>query len=408
MPKIKKKYQPLYISKKRYFVLTGGRGSGKTYAVIDFLIRLLEEVGQGILYTRYTMTSAEKTIIPLIISSISNIADPKNYEITKQKIINKRTGSFIMFSGIKTSSGDQTGNLKTLPNITTWVIEEGEDYNKEDSFTDIDDSIRSTELQNRIIWIQNPTTREHFIFKRFFETQFNYEYINGFKFQRSTHPNVEHIHTTYLDNLENLDADKVAQWESIKETNPKKYEHKYIGAWKDKADGVVFENWSTGVFNPDNLQVVYGQDYGFSNDPTTLVAVAIDKQNKKIYIKEHLYKIKLTTSEIAEINKNICGRSLIIGDSSEPRLLHELVSLGCVVKGAIKPSGSIKDGVLLMQDFELIVDKDSLNLIKELNNYIYVDKGSKLYIDDYNHLIDAIRYVVYYMNIRSGTPQKVW
>lgn len=408
MPKIKKKYQPLYTSKKRYFILTGGRGSGKTYAVIDFLIRLLEQVGQGVLYTRYTMTSAEKTIIPLMVSSIGQIADTRNYEITKQKITNKRTGSFIMFSGIKTSSGDQTGNLKTLPNITTWVIEEGEDYNREDSFTDIDDSIRTIGIQNRVIWIQNPTTVEHFIYKKFFEETYIYEDIQGFKFQRSTHHNVEHIHTTYLDNKENLNIDKVEQWDKLKLTNPKKYQHKYIGAWLDKAEGVVFENWTTGTFNPDNLQVIYGQDYGFSNDPTTLVAVAIDKKNKKLYLKEHLYKVKLTTSEIAIINKNTCGRSLIIGDSSEPRLLHELTSLGCVVQGAIKPANSIKDGVSLMQDFEIIVDPESKNLIKELNNYIYLNKGSKLYIDDYNHLIDAVRYVVYYMNIRGASPQKVW
>ena len=111
MPKISVKYRPLYTSKKRYFILTGGRGSGKTFAVQDFLIRLLEQVGQGILYTRYTMISVDKTIIPLFKEYIGKVANVNNYDITSDSIINKRTKSFIMFSGIKASSGMQTGRL---------------------------------------------------------------------------------------------------------------------------------------------------------------------------------------------------------------------------------------------------------------------------------------------------------
>ena len=117
MTKIKSKYKPLYTSKKRYFILTGGRGSGKTFVVQDFLIRLLEEVGQNILYTRYTATSVDETIMPLFVEYLNSVADVNSYHITKDKIINKRTRSFIMFSGIKANSKDQTGKLKTLPNI---------------------------------------------------------------------------------------------------------------------------------------------------------------------------------------------------------------------------------------------------------------------------------------------------
>lgn len=407
MPQIKSKYIPLYTSKKRYFILTGGRGSGKTFVVQDFLVRLLEQKGQGILYTRFTMKSAEKTIIPLFVSYIESIADSNNYHITKTSITNKKTGSFILFSGIKTSSGDQTGNLKSLPNITTWIIEEGEDFNNENTFTDIDDSIRNKEVHNRVIWIQNPTTREHFIYKRFFENTHKHDYINGFKYQVSTHPEVEHIHTTYLDNLEHLDPKKIKQWELVKETNPKKYANKYIGAWLDKAEGVVFENWSIGNFNPDNLQTYFGQDFGFSNDPTTLVEVAVDKSKKKIYAKELLYKPLLTTSDIAKINKQYCSDKMIIGDSSEPRLIAELSSF-CNIVPAIKGAGSITAGVMILQDYEIVVTQESTNLIKELNNHVYADKGSKTYMDEFNHLLDALRYVVYYINRSSVFTPLDW
>lgn len=361
MPDIKKKYQPLYWSKKRYFLLTGGRGSGKTFVVQDYLVRLLEEVGQGILYTRYTMTSVEGTIIPLFTKHIELISDIKKYHITKKYIYNRHTGSFIMFSGIKTTSGDQTGNLKTLPNITTWVIEEGEDYNKEDSFDDIDDSIRGKILQNRVIWIQNPTTRHHFIYKKFFEKTHELKEIDGFKYQHSTHPDVEHIHTTFLDNIDNLDPHKVSRWLQTKESNPKKYANKYIGAWKDKADGVIFDNWETGKFD-ESLPYLYGGDYGFAADPSTIVKVAVDEKIKTIYIKEELYAKHLTTDQLKEAYEKIVQENIIVCDSAELRLINDLRNSGINAIPTIKKAGSVVAGIQRLQSYKLVVCGDSQNI----------------------------------------------
>lgn len=397
MPDIKKKYQPLYWSKKRYFILTGGRGSGKTFVVQDYLVRLLEEVGQGILYTRYTMTSVEGTIIPLFTKHIELISDIKKYHITKKYIYNKHTGSFIMFSGIKTTSGDQTGNLKTLPNITTWVIEEGEDYNKEDSFDDIDDSIRGKILQNRVIWIQNPTTRHHFIYKKFFEKTHELKTIDGFNYQHSTHPDVEHIHTTFLDNVDNLDPHKVKRWIQTKKTNPKKYANKYIGAWKDKADGVIFEQWEQGNFD-ESLPYLYGADYGFANDPSTIAKVAIDNSKRIIYIEEKLYTKHLSTDDLKTIYTDIVGKDVVICDSAELRLINDLISHNINAIPTQKKPGSVLAGIKKMSGYKFVICGDSPNLITELNNYCFIDKGSKtLPIDDYNHLLDAVRYAVQYL-----------
>jgi len=91
---------------------------------------------------------------------------------------------------------------------------------------------------------------------------------------------------------------------------------------------------------------------------------------------------------------------LIIADSAEPRLIFELQSKGCLILGAVKGQGSISVGIMHLLDYELIIDPSSLNLIKELNNFIYADKGAKLYVDKWNHLIDAIRYyVTYYLSM---------
>jgi phage terminase large subunit len=313
-----------------------------------------------------------------------------DFYITKDEIVNKQTGSKIIFKGIKTSSGTQTANLKSLSGVTTFVLDEAEELVDEDVFDKIDLSVRNNTKQNRVILILNPTTKEHFIYNRFFE-QRGVDAV-----ETTTKGDTTYIHTTYLDNAEYLSQSFLNQVEALKEHNAKKYEHTILGGWLDKADGVVFTNWKFGSFNPDKLQTSFGQDFGFSIDPTTLVEVAIDKSKRIIYVKEHLYKPKLTTTEIATINKTVCGKNLIIADSAEPRLISELQSQRCNIQPTEKGAGSITAGIALMQDYQIILDPDSGNIAKEFNNYIYSDRKSGLVIDNYNHAIDAIRYNVFY------------
>ena len=165
-----------------------------------------------------------------------------------------------------------------------------------------------------------------------------------------------------------------------------------MGGWLDKAEGVVFENWSIGEFNPDGLQTSCGMDFGFSIDPDSLTEVAIDKRKRKIYLKEHIYKNGLKSQELAQIVLDKVGNKLIIADSAEPRLIADLKHLGVNIKAVKK--GTIESGITRMQDYELVITPESTNIAKELNNYIYSDKSSKLYVDNYNHAIDGIRYNV--------------
>lgn len=387
--KINHKFKPLIYNKEcRYFILTGGRGSGKSFVASLNEVTKTFEKDYRCLFTRYTMSSAHISIIPEFIEKIDLLNVDDYFNINKTDIQNKETGADIIFRGIKTSSGNQTANLKSLQGVSTWVVDEAEEIADETIFDKIDLSIRKKGVQNRVILILNPTTKEHWIYKRFFEDKGINEGYNGIK------ENVCYIHTSYKDNLENLDESFINSVEQMRIKNPKKYNHQILGGWLDKAEGVVFENWKIGEFNPDNLQTSFGQDYGFSNDPTTLVEVAIDKSKKKIYVKECLYKTRLTSSQIAEINLKHAQSNLIVADSAEPRLITELAQKGCNVQPTIKGAGSITAGITKMLDHEIIVDPTSTNIIKELNNYIYADKGSKLYVDDYNHAIDAIRYNV--------------
>jgi phage terminase large subunit len=385
---IHNKYKPILSEDSRYFIVSGGRGSGKSFTINALLVMLTYEQGHTILFTRYTLTSAYISIIPEFIDKLELFNCVHDFHITKDEILNKKTGSKIIFRGIKTSSGDQTANLKSLQGITTWVVDEAEELTDEQKFDTIDLSVRQQGKQNRVILILNPTTKEHFIYTRFFEDRGVQEGSN------TTKENTTYIHTTYIDNIDNLSKSYIDQIAQMRERRPEKYKQQMLGAWMSKAEGVIFSNWTIGEFKRSSVSV-WGQDYGFAADPSTLVEVNIDKANKTIYLKECFYLPRLTTSQIADLNQKHARDGLIVADSAEPRLITEL-KRHCNVKPSIKGQGSVTYGISLLQDYDLVVSPDSTNLIKELNNYRWLERKSNTPIDKYNHLIDAVRYAVGY------------
>lgn len=372
-------------------MLTGGRASLKSTTVHDFVVRLTLESGHGILFTRYTMASAEKSIIPEFNATLKRNNSYNLFHKVGNKYVNRVTGSFILFSGIKTSSGDQTANLKSIAGITTWIIDEGEDFNNESTFDDIDDSIRSIIRQNRVIWIQNSSTREHFIYKRWIETTPQQIEVEGQKVIISGHPEVEAIHTTYHIAAKQgyLSKSFLRKVERLKKTNPKKYYHKYIGGWLDKAEGVVYENWEIGEFN-ESLPYCYGLDVGVE-DPDALTKVALDHSQKIIYIEEMFFSNGLGTPQLCEIVMNIVGRTdLVVCDSAAKRTIQDLYDFGV---NAIKcGKKDVQYRIKTIQGYKLVVTKNSVNLQKALNNYRFHDKRSGIPHHDWSDLCDSFGY----------------
>ena len=387
------KYKPLFSSDSRYFVITGGRGSGKSFAVTVFLNLLTYEENNGILFTRYTMSSASMSIIPEFIEKIGLMGATNNFEVTKYDIKNKSTGSFIFFSGIKTASGDQTAKLKSISGINTFVLDEAEELLDEESFDKIDYSIRSKDAKNRVLLILNPTTKEHWIYQRFFQNRGIPDGFNG------TVDNVTYIHTDYRDNIDNLSESFVQQVEDMRVRRPDKYTHQILGGWLQRAEGVVFTDWQMGKFNKDMPLRCFGLDIGFSRDETVLTEVSVDKQRKIIWVKEHFYKKGLVTSNIYDLCLRHAGKELIVMDSSEPRLLSELNTRGLNVTPCVKKKGSIIAGISLMQDYNINLEGE--NLVKEFNNYVWDLKGVKPR-DAYNHGIDSCRYAIEYLLVRTN------
>jgi len=148
---LNKKYEELFSSKARYYIITGGRGSGKSFAVTVFLTLLTMTEGIRVLFTRFTMVSAHLSIIPEFLEKIILLGYENTFSVNKAEVVNLKNKSDILFRGIKTSAGNQTASLKSLQGVSTWVLDEAEELIDEDIFDTIDLSIREKNIQNRII-----------------------------------------------------------------------------------------------------------------------------------------------------------------------------------------------------------------------------------------------------------------
>ena len=396
-------YHQLYEDKEKFVILiTGGRGSGKSFAASTFIERLTfemttaEKIVHQILYTRYTMVSAGISIIPEMMEKIDLDGTSKYFKSTKTDIVNRMTKSRIMFRGIKTSSGNQTAKLKSIQGITTFVCDEAEEWTNEEEFEKIMLSIRRKGIQNRIIIIMNPADNNHWVYKRFIENTHKLVEIDGVQVQISTHPNVLHIHTTYFDNMENLSPEFLKEVEEMKKNNPEKYAHVVIGRWADVAEGAIFKRIGIVKEFPANAKkVALGLDFGFTHDPSAIVKCGV--VDNDLYLDEISYKTDMLSSDlIRELRKE---NLFVYADCADPRLIQEIANGGIIIYPVQKGAGSIVAGIDKIKGFDnIFVTEHSYNLINEGRNYVWAKDKDGNYInepeDHDNHCFDAIRYYI--------------
>lgn len=404
-PKIKpqKIYSPLYNDREKFiYLITGGRGSGKSFNVSTFIERLLFEVKHPspekrivhqVLYTRYTMVSAHISVIPEFMEKVELDGHSKYFSNTKTDVKNLRSGGGIMFRGIKTSSGNQTAKLKSIHGITTFVVDEAEEWVSEKEFETIMLSIRQKGIQNRIIIVMNPTDSNHWVYKRFIENTHKEVLYDGIPVQISTHPNVLHIHTTYLDNKDNLSPEFIKEVEDVKARNPEKYAHTVIGRWADVAEGAVFKKWGiVDEFPMECQRVGIGLDFGFTHDPTAAVRCGV--VDNRLYLDELDYRTNLLSSDIVKTLRPWGLKT--IADSADPRTIQEIHNGGVRIYAVSKYSGSIVAGIDKMKEYEIYITKRSYNLQREMRKYVWAKDKDGNYInvpeDHDNHGVDAARY----------------
>lgn len=392
---VQDKYKELYSDTEKFIVLiTGGRGSAKSYNASTFVERLTFEKGHKILYSRYTMSSASISVIPEFSEKIEADGTQKYFKINKSDIRNKRSKSSVMFRGIRTSSGNQTAKLKSIQGLTTFVCDEAEEWVKEADFDKLVLSIRQKGVQNRVIIIMNPSDVNHFIYKKYIKNTHRVEVIDGVEVEISTHPSVLHIHTTYLDNIQYLGDNFLKEVETMKVEDPKKYAHVVIGQWASTAEGVIFKKLGiVKEFPAWCKKVAIGLDFGYTNDPTAAIKCGV--VDNALYLDELFFETHLLSGDI--INKLKPYKDLsVISDSADPRLIKEIKNGGIKIYPVEKGAGSIKAGIDKMLEMEIYVTERSYNLIEEFRHYTWdKDKNGKYInepIDKFNHGMDASRY----------------
>lgn len=404
-------YYPLYNDTEHFIIIvTGGRGSGKSFSVGTFLERLTFEknklpdgtsITHNILSTRYTMTSASISVIPEFMEKVDADGTAQYFHATKTDVTNLLTGAKVMFRGIKTSSGNQTAKLKSIQGITTFVCDEAEEWTSEEEFEKIMFSIRQQGIQNRIIVIMNPTDSNHFIYQKYIKDTHKIVEYDGVPVQISTHPSVLHIHTSYLDNIEHLSDTFVKEAQAMKEKDPERYAHIFMGQWSDVAEGAVFKKWGIVDEFPTNCRrVALGIDWGFTHDPTACVRCGVI--DNRIYIDEEFYEKGLLSDEIIKrlraINERDGINYKVIADSADPRLIQEVANGEILIYPVMKGPGSVLAGIDKMNTMEIFVTKRSVNLQEELRNYTWDKDKDGNYInqpiDAWNHAVDASRYFV--------------
>ena len=273
-----------------------------------------------------------------------------------------------------------------------WIEEAYEVMNEAD-FDILDESIRGEVddgLYKQITMSFNPWNENHWIKTRFFDADPN--------------PDILTLTTNYMIN-EWLDEADLRVFENMKKNNPRRYQVAGLGNW-GIVDGLVYENWKEEEFVLDDIRKqqgvksAFGLDFGYTNDPSSLFAGLIDIGNKKLYVFDEMYEEGMSNERIAEKVKEMgYSKERIVADSAEPKSIDRLYTLGLNrIRGARKGKDSVMNGIDFLQDFEIIIHPRCVNFITEISTYTWdKDKFGKQInkpIDDFNHLMDAMRYAV--------------
>jgi phage terminase large subunit len=353
-------FENLLDSKSRITQHIGGTRSGKTYAVLQFLIVKAIENKETITIVRKTIPSLKRTVIKDfkdILQSL-NIWQDENFNVT-DRLYNLYDSTFQFIS---TDDADKLRGIKS----TILFIDEASEIDEESYFQ------LSIRTSGKIILAYNPT-------------------VSPYHWLR-TMPEVERFVTTYRDNIY-LPKEMVDAIENLQHTNEKYWKIYGKGEFAPN-DKAIFTFELCDSIDADF--VAFGIDFGFSNDPTALCAVY--KNSDTIFLEELIYEKGLVTNDIvAKLNSlDIQKSEEIWGDSAEPRLIEELYRSGFNIKPVVKGKDSIKFGIGVMQNHKIKILKTSQNLINEMYAYQYsTDKHG--YTTDtpeggLDHLIDAARY----------------
>ena len=397
--------------KGRYRAVKGSRASKKSKTTaLWFITNMMKYPDANTLVVRKTYRTLKDSCFTELKWAIHRLGVDAFWDVKESplEMTYKPTGQKIYFRGLDDPL--KVTSITVDQGCLCWMwIEEAYEISSEDDFNMLDESIRGavpegSDLFKQITLTFNPWNEHHWLKRRFFDN-----------------PDDETLAltTNYMCN-EWLDAADRKVFETMKKQNPRRYRVAGLGDW-GIVDGLVYENWKEEAFEiiskadfldldeaeqkaknyvfKESVKSAFGLDFGYTNDPAALFVGFIDTKDKKIYVYDEMYAAGLSNERIANNVQSMgYGKERIIADSAEPKSIDQLKGLGLKVKGAEKGKDSVNHGIQFIQDYEIIIHPRCVNFLTEISNYTWdKDKlGNKLNrpIDDFNHLMDAMRYAL--------------
>jgi len=414
--KFSKKYKPLFeILQGKHpevdtIIITGGRGSAKSFVISVFSLIALVQHKWNVLYTRFTNVSIIDSIKPEVDDKIE-LLNYENYVNSTNTHI-ESNGNRIAFKGIKTGSKQQTANLKSLFGFNCFVVDEAEELPDYETYEKVFLSIRSKEKRNLTILILNPSSVHHWIFRHFFSG------MNVDAGSNLVKDNVCYIHTSFLDVEREYLADNiVSYYQQLKIKDEKKYNQVVLGGWTEAVEGRVFTNWTRNTYQDFiklPLKSFFGVDWG-KNHKFGIVELKYDRYTNTLYCHQRNYfsenelLAKLEPIELANINNEggiiihtfkklgIPYDADVVCDSAVPDNILLLRDYGWEYAiGIDKPKGSVMAGITLLQSTNVVYTDVSNGIDLEFKNYSYANDRLGVVDDEvikaFDDIIDPIRY----------------
>jgi phage terminase large subunit len=364
-----KVFNHLIKSDKRIIVEQGGTRSGKTYNILLWLIFYYTERN-----TAKTITICRKSFPSLRASVMRDFFDIlRNHDLYREEYHNKSSHEYHLNGNlVEFISLDQPQKIRGRKRNLLYINEANELF-----YEDWQQLIFRTD--GKVILDYNPSDAFHWIYDKVL-----------------TREDCEFYQTTYKDNPF-LDETIIQEIERLKGTDDDYWRVYGLGE-RGMSRATIFQFGASDIPSDATL-LAHGLDFGFTNDPSALVAVY--KSGDNLYLDELIYQTGMTNSDISNRFKDLGldRRSEIYADSAEPKSIEELHRMGWNVKPTQKGSDSVNVGIDMLKRHRIFITPRSKNLEKELQNYKWTeDKNGNLLnkpIDAFNHAIDAVRYATY-------------
>lgn len=385
-------YKTFWNSRCRYRVCKGSRASKKSKTTaLWFIYNMMKYSGANTLVVRKTFRTLKDSCFTELKWAIHRLGVDHLWDVKESplEMTYKLTGQKIYFRGLDDPL--KVTSITVEVGVLCWMwIEEAYEIMKETDFDMLNESIRGAcppELWKQITLTFNPWNEHHWLKKRFFD---------------EPDENILAITTNYLCN-EWLDEADFKVFEEMKEKNPRRYQVAGLGNW-GIVEGVIYENWVEEAFDLNQIrqlpsvESVFGLDFGYTHDPSALFCGLADVQSKTLWVFDEMYQRGMLNEQIAaKINEMGYAKERITADSAEPKSIDTLYNLGLYnIRKARKGKDSIRNGIDALQGWHIIVHPKCVNFITEISNYTWeTDSSGKrlnVPIDDFNHLMDAMRY----------------